>query len=344
MTKDSSKNKTNKRVTLVDVARDAGVSRATASLVLRNSPLPAEETRQRVLKSMKKLGYVYNRNAARMRTSQSFSIGVIVLDITNPFFAELTIGAEGYLEQSGYVALLANTSDTADKQSRALETVREHGVDGVLLCPARGTSIDEIDQLQSQLPVVLFVRSLPEIDIDYVGSANEKGVELAVTHLLDHGHQRIAYIGGPQSSSIRQERELGYRQTLTQHRIEVDETLLVNTPVTRDGGFNAVKDLLEMPSPPTAAVCYNDVVAFGVMLGLQAAGRNPGEDFGVVGFDNIADAATWPPALTTISGDPRVIGETAVTRLIERIKNPDLAPEQIILPSTLVVRNSCGSH
>ena len=342
--KRSNDNSTSRRITLVDVARHAGVSRATASLVVRNSPLVAEETRQRVLDSMQKLGYVYNRGAARLRTQQSFTIGVIVLDISNPFFAELTLGAEEQLEASGYVALLANTADDAGRQSRLLDIVLEHGVDGVLLCPAQETPPELIASLHRKLPVVQFVRSLPGIDVDYVGADHEHGTKLGVDHLIMHGHQRIAYIGGPMNSSARQERLDGYYEALQYHDLTVDESLVVAGPGSRASGYNAILRLLEHPDPPTAAMCYNDVVAFGVMLGLQTVGRAPGEDFGIVGFDNIADAATWHPALTTISGDPREIGKVAASQLLERLNNPALEINRIILPTTLIMRESCGIH
>jgi LacI family transcriptional regulator len=333
-----------KRVTLVDVAKDAEVSRATASLVLRNSPLVADSTRQRVQQSMQKLGYVYNRGAARLRTQQSFSIGLVVTSIVNPFFAELTIGAEGELEQSGYVALLANTSDTASKQSRFLETVLEHGVDGVLLCPAKETPIGELEHLSHQIPIVQFVRSVPELDIDYVGYDNVGGTVRSIEHLIEHGHQRIAFIGGPIQSSAKQERVQGYMSALEKHGFPLDETLIIHSPVSRSGGRDAVLNLLEVADPPTAAICYNDIIALGVMMGLQSTGRIPGKDFAVVGFDDIEDASSWIPRLTTISGDARTIGKVAVNRLLQRIKNPNLAPTRILLESELVIRESCGSH
>ena len=339
-----SKDNSPKRITLIDVAKDAGVSRATASLVMRESPLVAEKTRKRVLQSMDKLGYVYNRGAARLRTQKSFSIALVVLDISNPFFAELTLGAEDQLEQSGYVALLVNTSDSASKQARFLETVLEHGVDGVLLCPASDTQPDEIDRLNAQVPTVQFVRSIGGVDVDYVGAEHVDGTRLGVEHLIGHGHTRIAYIGGPTNSSARQERLDGYISALEKHNIPVDESLIVASPGTRDAGYNAILKLLNTPNAPSAAMCYNDVEAIGVMLGLQSIGLIPGQDFAVIGFDNIADSATWPPALTTISGDPRNMGEVAASQLLKRIDNPQIPHSRISLPSHLIVRESCGGH
>jgi LacI family transcriptional regulator len=333
------------RVTLVDVARHADVSRATASLVLRDSPLVADETRLRVQDSMRQLGYVYHRAAATLRTRRSHTVGLVVPDITNPFYAELTVGVEEQLDEANHVVMLANTAESLDKQERLLAAVHENNADGVLFCPAEGTSRATIDSLRDRhLPVVLLVRYLFDVAIDYVGADNVLGAALAVEHLIAHGHRRIAFIGGPGASSARRDRLRGYRDAMARHGLPVDEALLPTSPSTRDGGHAAIGGLLTLADPPTAALCYNDVVAFGVMLGLQAAGRVVGCDVAVVGFDDIAEAALWYPALTTVSVEPRRIGAEAAGLLLERIAYPDEPSRRIILPPTLAVRASCGAH
>jgi len=333
------------RVTLVDIAEHAKVSRATASLVLRDSPLVAEETRQRVLIAMQERGYVYNRAAASLRTQRSHTVGLVVTDITNPFYAELTLGVEEQLDAANHVVMLANTAESLDKQDHVLAVLSENNADGVLFCPAEGTSRRVIDGLRDRrLSVVLLVRYLVNVDIDYVGADNALGAALAVEHLITHGHRRIAFIGGPALSSARRDRLRGYRDALGRHGLPVDEALLPTSPSTRDGGHAAIIGLLALADPPTAALCYNDVVAFGVMLGLQAAGRVVGRDVAVVGFDDIAEAALWRPALTTVSIEPRSLGAEAARLLLQRIAHPDEPPRRIIISPTLAVRASCGSH
>jgi LacI family transcriptional regulator len=333
------------RVTLLDVARHAGVSRATASLVLRDSPLVAEVTRQRVLASMQQLGYVYHRTAATLRSQRSHTVGLVITDITNPFFAELTLGIEERLDEANYVVVLANTSESLDKQSRILTAIYENNAAGILFCPAEGTSRETVARiLQRGLPTVLLVRYLFDTDADYVGANNVLGAELAIDHLIAHGHRRIAFIGGPATSSARIDRLQGYRNALRRHDLSVDETLLLTSTTTRDGGHQAIHALLALSDPPTAALCYNDVVAFGVMLGLQGLGCVPGQDFAVIGFDNIIEAALWHPPLTTVSIEPRQIGVMAAQRLLERIASPDDPPRHVILLPSLIIRTSCGSH
>ena len=332
-----------KRVTLTDVAKDARVSRSTASLVLRGSPLVANETSERVLASMRDLGYVYNRAAANLRTQRSQTIGVVVTDITNPFFSQMTVGSEAKFEEANCVMLLSNTSDELSKQDHLLKSMLEYGVEGILLCLAKSTTPETIHLLHRwRLPFVLVARYLLDVEADYVGGDNVLGAEMAVEHLLALGHRRIAFVGGPADSSARQDRLSGYQRALDRRGLTVDHSLLSTSQVNYAGGHQAIAQQLKRPDPPTAVVCYNDVVAFGVMLGLQAAGKTPGEDFSVVGFDDIEEAALWRPALTTVSVPPRQIGMEATRLLLERIAEPDGAPRQIILPPALVVRESCG--
>ena len=330
-----------KRVTLKDVAEDAGVSRATASLVLRDSPLVATHTRARVRASMQRLGYVYNRVAASLRAQQSRAIGLTVTDITNPFFAELTISIEAHLDEADYAVLLTHTGENVQKQHRLLETMRGYQVDGLILCPAEGTTGEALGQfIQWNVPFVLVARYLPDLEADYVGMDNILGARLALDHLLEQGHQRIAFIGGPETASARYDRLAGYQEALIRHGISAAKALTVPSAVSREGGYQAVRHLLEHPDPPTAALCYNDVVAFGAMLGLEAEGRRVGRDFALVGFDNVADAALVRPSLTTIGVPPSEMGKMAAALLLDRIQDPELPAQKHILSPKLIIRQS----
>ena len=333
------------RITVMDVARDAEVSRATVSLVLRNSPLVAEKTRQRVQASIQRLGYVYHRGAASLRSQRTGIVGLIITDLANPFFAEVAAGVEAQLDAANVVAILCSTTDTLTKQDRFMATMQEHGVDGILLCPAHGTPPEQVARVAALMPTVLMVREVGDTyasAIDYVGADYAAGAEMAVAHLLAHGHTRIAFVGGPLATSARRERLRGYTAALVRAGIAVDDRLLVHTPVTRAGGRQAITDLLALAQPPTAALCYNDVVAYGVMLGLREAGVAPGREFAVVGFDDITEAALWQPALTTVAIQPRRIGEVAARRLLDRMADRNAAAQRIILPTELVTRESCG--
>jgi LacI family transcriptional regulator len=330
------------RPTLLDIAADAGVSRATVSLVIRDVPSVADATRKRILRSIKKLGYVYHQGAASLRMQQSHAIGVIVSDITNPFFAEIIVAIEERLATAGFVTLLGNTSEDPVKQERLLKTMREFPADGVLICPSLGDDPSQKPlDLGGVLPVVAVARRAP--GLDYAGIDNAHGAQLAVDHLHGIGHRRIAFLGGNPQRSTGEERLQGYRQALARWELLFDPVLVLRSVPNRRGGFDGVQKLLELNDPPTAALCFNDVVALGAMESLRHLGQKPGADFGVVGFNNIPEAAQSVPGLTTVDTAPRQLGEAAAELLLKRIERRDAPKQTVILQPRLVVRESCGA-
>jgi LacI family transcriptional regulator len=330
------------RVTLLDIAGDAGVSRATVSLVIRNVPSVADGTRKRVLRSIKRLGYVYHRGAASLRTQQSHAIGLIVSDITNPFFAEVIVAIEECLGAAHFVTLLGNTSEDRVKEERLLKTMREFPADGILICPALGTgSSAGRPNFAGRVPVVSFVRRAP--GLDYAGVDNAQGAQLAVEHLYQLGHRRIAFVGGNPKASTGQERIEGYQRALRRLGLQFDPLLVVPSVPNRRGGHDGVQRLLEMENRPTAALCFNDVVALGVIEAIKDSGLKVGADFGVVGFNNIPDAAQSLPGLTTVDTSARQLGEMAAELLLKRIEKQDSPIRTVILQPKLIVRESCGA-
>ncbi|MBP2312675.1 LacI family DNA-binding transcriptional regulator [Azospirillum soli] len=330
------------RITLTEVANHAGVSRSTVSLVLRGSPLVAAETRERVQAAIEALGYVYNRGAATLRAARTQTVGLLICEINNPFFSEMTAGVDDVLDKEGFVAFLANTAELPERQDRFLQRMREHNVDGVILCPAGGTQPDLLDRLRRwQLPCVQALRFLSARDGDYAGVDYEYGMETLTEHLIRLGHTRIAFVGGNLTHSATTERRKGFAAAMRRHGLSPD--MIVRCPLTRRAGAEAVGALLDRPDPPTAALCFSDVVAFGVMLGLEARGLKAGRDMAVTGFDDVPEAALSRPALTTVATSARQIGQEAARLLLRRIADPQGPQERVILPSRLVVRESCGA-
>ena len=277
-----------------------------------------------------------------MRTQQSHAIGLIVSDITNPFFAEVIIAIEERLAGGRFVTLLGNTSESASKEESLLKTMTEFPADGILICPtlARRDAGAEIVNLSLRLPIVAFARRAS--GLDYVGVDNVQGAQLAVEHLYNVGHRRIAFVGGDPNASTGKERIEGYQLALGRLGLEFDPTLLVPSAPTRRGGHDSVQKLLQMETRPTATLCFNDVVALGVIEALQLSNVKVGADFGVVGFNNIPDATQSLPGLTTIDTSPRQLGETAAELLIRRIEKRDSPIQTVILQPKLIVRESCG--
>ncbi len=335
----------NGRVTVIDIARAAGVSKSTVSLVLQGSPLVNEGTRAKVNAVMRELGYVYNRGAANLRQSSAKSriIGVVVNDLTNSFFAELAVGIDLVVQDAGFVQFLANTSESLDRQTEVIASMREHGISGLVVSPARGSRAGDFKAVVSAgLPVVAVVRSVPGAKMSSLMSDNHTGISLAVAHLAKLGHRRIAFFGGFEDTAIFQERLAGYREGLSAAGIAFDAALVFPCAPSRAEGARAVAQAMAVEDRPTGGVCFNDAVAFGAYDGLRARRLEPGVDFAIVGFDDVIEAATSVPALTTIAVDPQGMGRRAAQLLLKQINAGKAEPEAVVTPVRLVVRESCG--
>jgi LacI family transcriptional regulator len=204
---------TNKRITLADVAQDAGVSRSTASLVVRGDPAISKKTAKKVLHSIQHLGYVYDRMAANLRSRQSSSIGVIIPDIGNPFFVGLLFGVHDQLDALGYTITLGISFDSNAKQERHIESMLENRVRGIIMTPVANTSSKTFERIEKlSLPIVILSREIK--GFDFVGTDSAIGFQSAVQHLIDNGHKRIAFLGGSKNTSAYQDRLSGYRAAL----------------------------------------------------------------------------------------------------------------------------------
>jgi LacI family transcriptional regulator len=334
-----------KRVTVIDLAHAAGVSKSTVSLVLQGSSLVKEETRARVSRAMQDLGYVYNRGAANLRQAKSRIVGIIVNDLTNSFFAELAVGVDMIVQSGGYVQFLGHSAEDVDRQGELIASMREHGVAGLIISPARGTQPSDLKPLvESGLPVVLAMRNVPGAKVSSLLSDNVAGARAAVRHLLDLGHRRIAFLGGFADTQVFAERSSGYREALAAAGLAPDDACIIPSSASRAGGVEAVGRLLAVGGDPvTAALCFNDAVAFGVCDGLRARRLEPGPDFSVVGFDDVIEARTAVPALTTVSINPQRMGQQAAQLLFKQINAGRAEPEAIRTAARLVVRNSTAA-
>jgi len=335
-----------RKVTLSDIAAGCDVSRATVSLVLRGSPLVNKNTRARVEAELRRQGYVYNRAAANLRRRTTSSIALVLNDLANPFFAEFAAGVDEAVAGAGFVTLLGSSSESTRREQAVLGSLVEHGPGGIILSPAEGSDARKVlAAVGEHMPLLLFNReldgSLPEVaHWDTLALDNQHGAQMATEHLIALGHRRIAFFGGHlDSSSCRQRRE-GYRQAMHGAGLRVESHWMVESAPTRLDAAHQAGALFAGRSSPTAAVCYNDAVALGLMLGLYQHGRRPGHDFALTGFDDIAEAQVSMPPLTTLSTVPRERGKQAAALLLHRLHHPDTPASRTIAPVTLVVRDS----
>jgi LacI family transcriptional regulator len=341
-----------KRVTVTDLAAGCGVSRATVSLVLRDSPLVHADTRARVRAEIARQGYVYNRGAANLRRRASNAVALVVNDLSNPFFAEFAAGVDAVLAEAGYVLLVGSSGESPQRQQAVLASLIEHDPAALILSPAEHSEPAQLHQvLGARLPVLVFNRALggdgggrgegsAGDGWDFLALDNRNGARIATEHLLGQGHRRIAFFGGHRDSSSCRERRNGYRDALVAAGIAIDPAWLVECVPTRLEAARHAAALFVRDPAPTAALCYNDVVALGLMSALAARNRQAGRDFAVVGFDDIPEAAVAMPPLTTVAVAPRERGLQAASLVLARLQGDDHAPRTTIAPAELRVRAS----
>jgi DNA-binding LacI/PurR family transcriptional regulator len=339
------------RVTLTDVAQHCGVSRATVSLVLNDSPLVAAKTRDRVRQAMVELGYVYNRAAASLRTQHSDAIGVVLTNITNPYFAEFAAGLQDALTSSGTVPLLAVSGEERALQHRLVKSLVERNVDGIVLVPAHGTQPGDLPDLVGT-PLVLLARRLNGLDVDYVGAQNRDGGYAAAEHLYSHGCRRIAFVGGFTDSSARQERAGGVTEFLNDHGLTLkhDHSVVCEParPQAREAAMRLLTTDPDVDEPNVdgphvdGIVCFSDVVAFGVLDAIADLDRTVGSDVRVIGFDDVHDAGLNRPSLSSVAVPARETGRRAGQLVLERAAGSTGRTVSEEFPTKLEPRETCG--
>ncbi|MBW8907588.1 MAG: LacI family DNA-binding transcriptional regulator [Mesorhizobium sp.] len=331
------------KATILDIAREAGVSKSTVSLVLQGSGLIRPETASKVRKAIEDVGYVYNRGAANLRKAHSNVIGMVINDLTNPFFAELAVGMERVFQAAGVVPFIANTAENPVRQEEVLKSLMEQGVAGLIVSPARGTVPGAFRRIEAAgVPVVFAMRRLPESRIPVIAPDNRRGAFIATEHLIGKGHRRLAFFGGSSDLVVYQERMGGFIEACEAFGIPATGRLIVEGETSRKGGMACLDTALAAPRPPTAALCFNDAVAFGVMLALRKRGLEAGTDFAVVGFDDVAEAEHYMPALTSVAVDTAGLGERAAHVMLKMIQSRTTRAEDHIGAVNLVVRESSG--
>ncbi len=329
-----------RRPTIIDVARAAGVSKSTVSLVFQKSPAVKGETRDAVLKVMGDLGYVYNRNAANLRSSKVGLIGLVINDLRNPFFTEFATSVQMALSQRGYATVVANTDEDPRLQAQVVASMIEHGVTAMVISPAYGAEETTFDPLlRAGVPVMQVLRKVePRVDLfPFAAPDYRLGGELAAKHLVTGGAQRIAFVGGLEGRAVTQVRMAGYLSCLAAHDLP---TLAMYGRASRTFGRQAARELVERHPDVDAAICFNDLVALGMLSGFAEMGRPVGQGFRLVGFDDIEECAQAFPALTSVHCDIAGFGAQVAQTILAWLEDGTLPPPEAHTPVRLIVRAS----
>jgi LacI family transcriptional regulator len=336
-----------KRATIKDIARVANVSATAVSMALNSRPGVSPKTRQRIFNIAKKLGYHPNYIAKSLITRRTYTIGLILNSIADPFFPELAKGVEECANKLGYNLLLCNTNRDLQAEKRTIDMLRSKGVDGIILATVTKDDPNIEPLIQDGFPFVLINRFSMDPSLknktDYVVLDNYRGGYMGMRHLYRMGHDRIAIITGARDTSTAMLRTKGCLQALSDCGLQQDPKLVVEGGYLRDIAHQAAKRLLSLEAPPTAYFAQDDYMAIGVREALLDVGLRIGEDVALMGFDDTEMASLAGIDLTTISQNQYEMGAKGAKILIEKVEGAlSGMVHQVILEARLVIRKSCG--
>ena len=334
------KNQTSK-VTIIDIAAEANVSYATVSRVINHDVHVKQETRDRVLQTMVRLGYVANRQARSLAGGRTNTIGVLIPDLGTGYIGEIIRGIDAELGLSDLDLIVYTTHRTASKEANYVTNLATGMVDGLILVLPRSPA-DFIGILTKQnFPLILIDHQGIGPDCPAVGAANWQGGFTATEYLIKLGHQRIGFITGWMDLGCALDRLDGYRSALRTNHIPDAPELIYEGTFFQPDGFNGASILLDLPNPPTAIFASNDVMAMGVMDAIRQRGLRVPDDVSVIGFDDIPQASLIRPALTTVRQPLEKMGRVATQMLLELLSKSQKKIGRIELPTELIIRDSC---
>ena len=332
------KKKTDK-ITIFDVAREAQVSKSTVSLVLTHSDKVSDKSKEKVLHAIDKLGYVYNRDAAALRSRRSNLVALVINDLTNPYSAQIAVGLENHIHTLGMLPMLVNTAESVERQTQVVKTLKEYNVAAFIMCPAPGTTQQWVDELiNSGFPVIHIMREVAFCAAPTILPDNKKGTHLATSHILQQGIEDIAFIGGTDDISDHHERLSGFHSALKQFNIHQHKPT-ITAATNRQGGRDAFATLYAQYPATKAIICFNDVIAYGVVEAIRQHGLIPGKDIKVVGFDDLADSCLMSPSLSSVTINADDIGKHTC-QVLQELLNQGTPAVRTLVDVHLQVRDS----
>ena len=332
--------------TIEDIARKTGVSITTVSRVLNKVSKKyriSERTQELVLRAAKELKYRPNQLARGLRLKKTHTLGLIVPDIANPFFAAITDTIQAAAHKRGYTLIVCNTNDTLEFEIEQIQVLLSKGVDGMIILPVGQTS-DHLKRIKREsIPFILVDRSFENLSASSVVVDNFRGAYEAVSHLLESGHKRIGLIEGIPNAFTTMERRRGYLAALREYDVSPDSSLMRGKSFRRETGYVETKALLQLAQPPSAIFATNDLITLGVLEAIYEKGWSIPQDISVVAFDEIDFNDFLRCPLTVVAQPKERLGEVAVEMLMEEMEKKVESPRHTVLSPTLVKRMSVRS-
>jgi len=330
------------RVSIKDIARRAGVSHSTVSRALADSPLVNAETKAHIQQLAREMGYAPSAIARAMSTRQTYTIGLVVTTIADPFVAEVVRGIEETALDHGYSVLLCNSMGVPEREIAAVKALREKWVDAVIVTSSRvGSFYAQLAEIH--VPVIL-INNQQVGEYSFSVRTNDlMGGRIAGQYLVQLGHRRIAYISGPERASSSDLRLQGCRRALQESGFAGQPEWVVQGDGGPERGFQAAKQVLSLSPRPTAVFCYNDMTAMGAMLAAKELGLAIPADLSILGYDDIAAAAYLDPPLTTVAQSKYTLGQRAMHMALTLLQGQGESIQDILLDPQLIVRSSCSA-
>ncbi len=329
-----------KKPNLRVLAAKAGVSINTASRAINDKPDINPLTKEKILRIAREIGYVPNASAVALRTQKTRTLGVIIADNNNPFYAEVLSGIEAEAKANNYHIILTNTRRDYQEEENAIELLLGKQVDGLLIAPVQEKNEDIYKLIGSKIPFVVVGRDYEDLSIDAVYSDELKGGYIATEYLIRKGFKNISYIGGYTYKSPARRRLEGYKKALTDYGIPIKENLIKIGDIDIKDGYNQTKDMFDQGINFQAIFAYNDMMAFGAVKAIKERGLEIPGDIGVVGYDNILFSSLVSPPLTTVNLKKDELGRESVRLLLSKINGYRKKNKKIVLDVDLLIRGT----
>jgi LacI family transcriptional regulator len=324
-----------------DVAISVGVSVNTVSQALSNKPGVNKKTRDLIIETAGKMGYEYeNGTRSTLSASKTGTVGLIITDNANPFFAHVVRGVQNTLWQSKYTLILCNTNEDYSRERGAIETLLEKEVDGIIMTPTQSQDQDVSILMSTKVPFVLMGRHFSNYKVPNVFFDDRQGAYKAVDHLIRLGHSRILFINAPKYISSAEDRYEGYLASFADNGIQPDPSIVRICEPSMEAAYNEMKSIFLEKLDFSAVFTFSDLMMLGVIKMFQEMGIRVPEDYSLVGFDDIDFVSLLTPALTTVCSDKYKLGVKSAAMLLSIIHGDQLLDETVIIPTKLIVRGS----